>query len=457
MIIDKVLHHLGKNVKTKIVIRNMLAAFVLKGLGLLISLFTMPAYIQFFSEQKVLGVWFTVLSILTWILSFDFGIGNGLRNRLAASLAVEDYKEAREYISSTYIMMGSVVVVFLVTGYLLIQHISWNGMFNVSASVVSTSVMQETVRNVFIAIIFQFFFRIISSVVYAMQYSALNGFVSLLTSILQLILVLVLPSFSAEQNLRMLSFTYILSSNIPLILLTVWIFLKPLKGCAPRIRQFRVERAKSVFSLSSIFFICQILYMVIANTNEFFIAQYTDPSYVVEYQIYYRLFSLGSMVITLTLTPVWSAVSRAIAENDYFWIKKLYRKLKYLALVGVGLEFLLILVLQPIMDFWLGDNSVDVNYFYAVVFALFGSSMLYQSTLSTFVCGMGRMKLQAIAYAIGVILKFAIIHFGISLTDSWIIVILSNVLILIPYCVIQEIDLTRFLNKQLKVNYRYQL
>jgi O-antigen/teichoic acid export membrane protein len=242
----------------------------------------------------------------------------------------------------------------------------------------------------------------------------------------------------------MFSAAYVLCSNLPLLVLTLYTFLKPLKECVPHFRCIDKTDARSIISLGGIFFICQILYMLISNTNEFFVSQYTSPENVVDYQIYYKLFSLGSMLFMLALSPVWSVVSKAIAEKDFQWLKKLYRRIKVLSWLGVFCEFLLILPLQWIICFWLKDAAIRVNYAYAVIFALFGSAMLYQSALSTIVGGMGKMKLQAICYGVGFILKVLIIHFGIELTGSWILITLSNAVILIPYCILQQIWLDHY-------------
>ena len=86
--IKKKLSNLTEN--DKIVYKNIIGAFVVKGGALVISLFTMPTYIKFFNDDVVLGLWFTVLSMLNWMLNFDLGIGNGLRNHLTKALIKKD-------------------------------------------------------------------------------------------------------------------------------------------------------------------------------------------------------------------------------------------------------------------------------------------------------------------------------------------------------------------------------
>ena len=66
--------------------RNLLLhialAFGVKGLALLVSFFSMPLYIKYFGNDEALGLWYTILSLLSWVQICDLGLGNGLRNRL---------------------------------------------------------------------------------------------------------------------------------------------------------------------------------------------------------------------------------------------------------------------------------------------------------------------------------------------------------------------------------------
>ena len=150
--------------KDKQIAANMFGALVIKGGALFISLFTMPAYIRYFDNQIALGLWFTVLSVMSWILSFDFGIGNGLRNKLVESLVNKDKKEAKEYISSAYVIIGGIVILAIFFGITLSGYIDWNEVFNISKNVVSAKTMLFTIRCVFAGVMLQFLLRLISSI-----------------------------------------------------------------------------------------------------------------------------------------------------------------------------------------------------------------------------------------------------------------------------------------------------
>lgn len=438
--------------KDKIIYINVLGAFAVKGASLLVSLFTMPAYMRFFTDQQILGVWFTMLSVLTWILNFDLGVGNGLRNKLVEALTSNDRNAAREYISSAYFLIGLLMLLLLGVGYYAIPYCQWHSFFNISGNTISDNVLISAVRNVYISILLQFFLRLVTAILYALQKSSVNNFITLIISLLQLIFALIAPTRSSEESLSLFSVAYIFCANVPLAVATVVVFVTSLKDIRPSWRFVRKDRAQQVLSLGGVFFICQLLYMFITATDEFFISRYTGPANVVEYQIYNKVFSLFSTIFLLAITPIWSAVSKAAAENDYLWMKKLNKNLlKMSALIAI-LEFLMLPFSQLLINIWLGSQAIQVNYWYAACFAFYGSMMVLQSSVSTIGNGLGMLNIQAICYAIGLAFKFLIIHFGIASTGLWIMVTLANGMILIPYCIAQEISIKRLIKRKLTNN-----
>ena len=92
----------GKYIGNKNLINNVLGSFLVRGFGFLVSFALFPLYLNYFDDNTVLGCWFTMCSVLSWIQVFDLGIGNGLRNHLTADLSLKNYESARQYISSSW-------------------------------------------------------------------------------------------------------------------------------------------------------------------------------------------------------------------------------------------------------------------------------------------------------------------------------------------------------------------
>lgn len=435
--------NLFKNEKDRIIIVNIISSFLIKGGALIISFLTMPAYMRFFNNDQVLGVWFTVLSLLTWILSLDFGIGNGLRNKLVGSIVRNDTYEIKTNITSAYFLIGLIVIIGIILGTLLIPNIDWNLFFNIDPKVITKPTMEFVVLIVFITIMIQFQLRLITFILYSLQKAALNNLIALVTSIAQLAFVLFFPSISSEINIKVMAISYLFFVNIPLLITTVWVFTHELRGCSPSIKYFNSKIAVNVVSLGSVFFWNQIMFMIITGSNSIFISRFISPEKVIDYQVYYKLFSVAGMLFTLSLTPLWSAITRAFEEKDHAWINKYFTRMNRLIIILVGAEFLIIPFLQLIIDVWLGSNSFDVIYFNAVVFAIYGSVFLFQTVVSTFACGIGKMKMQLIFYSIGVIVKFLIMIFVIPYYPNWILVVLSDIVILLPYSVVEYFSLKK--------------
>ncbi|WP_342547344.1 polysaccharide biosynthesis C-terminal domain-containing protein [Paenibacillus sp. FSL P2-0089] len=436
------------NENNRTILFNTLGAFLVKGGALIISLFTLPAYINYFENQRILGLWFTMLSVLSWILTFDLGIGNGLRNHLVPVITNKNDLMAKKYISSAYLVISAVVLVTVGFSMIVFKWISWNSIFNIPNSIVSEKALYITVCIIFSGIMFQFLLKLISSILYAMQKSALINLLSLLTSIITLTYVSLAKTSDITSNLISMAIVNVLAVNIPLIVVSLIVFYKKLPKCRPNIRFFDRKYANDIMKLGGAFFWVQIMYMIITTTNEFLITWFTGPDRVVEYQIYNKLFTLIGMVFTLALTPIWSAVTKAFAEQRYEWIIKLYKILRILALVAVLCEFGMILILQFGVDIWLGDNTIKVNYFYAVIFALSGSIFIWNGVLSSIANGLGQLKAQTIFFTIGAIIKIPIAWILVMVCDSWIGIVIANIIAMGLYCIVQPISLNKFLKKR---------
>ncbi len=406
-----------------------------------LGLVTMPAYMRYFPNQTVLGVWFTLLSIMIWLFIFDFGVGNGLRNKLVDSLVRDDEERSKKLLSSAYIIFTAIAGIFAILGIVAFQFINWNSVFNITEDIISERTMRTAVTCVFVGVVFQFVLRLITSILYSLQKSAATNLIAVVTSVLQLCYILLAPSYGDEKNLIILSCVYIAATALPLIVTTIIVFRKQLKNCTPSVKYYDRSVARELVTLGGVFFFNQMLYMALIATNEFIITQINGAACVVEYQIYNKLFFLVGSFFSLALTPMWSAVTKAISEKDFIWLRKWYKRLNILVLLAAFVEFMIIPFLQFVVNVWLGDNAIVINYGYAAAFAGLGSVYIYHSVLSTMVCGSGKLKLQAICYSVGIVVKLLYVMIAGRIGCSWVGLIITNIIVFLPYCILQAIEL----------------
>lgn len=442
------LKNAGEN--DKIVYKNVVGAFLIKGCALFVTLFTLPSYIKFFNNDEVLGLWFTILSLLNWILNFDLGIGNGLRNHLSTSISQNNKDSTKRYISSAYISIGVIVVVLSGVFPIAVYDTDLNKLLSIDTVVVSEQALYITAVIVFVGVMLQFWLKLINSVLYALQKSSVNNFLVLCTNVMILVFARAYPSGANNENIIVMAIFHALAVAIPLLVATIYVFAGRLRYAIPKLKYFSKEHTKKVLSLGGVFFFIQIAYMIIMSTNEFLIAKTTDNASVVDYQAYYKLFSLGSTVFALALTPLWSVITKAKAEHNIGWIKSIYKKFILLgSLVCLG-EIAIILVMKPVMNLWLGEAALpEMSFFIGIVFALLGCAMVMNGVFSSVANGIGNLKVQAVCFGLGALLKVPLAYAFVAMFDSWLGVVAANFVCMVIYCIAQPISFSRYFKSKM--------
>ena len=175
---------LGAVKNNRNILVNILGAFLVKGGSMLLTLFLLPAYLKFFGNDDILGIWYTILSIINWVLVFDLGIGNGLRHKLPKALADKNDRAAKTLVSSTYFSSAAVVVFLGIIGSIVIHLINWNQILNIDEHALSAATLTYAIQIVFIGVLIQFVLKLVTSILYAIQRSGLVNFLTFLSNVI---------------------------------------------------------------------------------------------------------------------------------------------------------------------------------------------------------------------------------------------------------------------------------
>lgn len=426
-------------------LKNIFGSYLIKGLGLLCSVLSMPLYIQYFHNNMILGVWFTMLSVLNWVLILDLGIGNGLRNHLTKAMALDDKDRIRELISSAYGLLGIVTLIIACITLSICHFIPWNKILNISYEILTQQDLERSVQISLIGILCSFFFRIISSILFALQKSAATNLIGLGTQLLILLYLWAADNdINNANNLCSMSVAFALAPNITLLVSTLWIFIVgELKKYKPRLKYFKFSTAKDVLSLGLIFLSLQILYLLISVTDSWFITKFYSPESSVSYQIYYKAFTFLSTLFMLAMAPLWSAITKAQTEKRFSWILRLQNLLyRLFILLAIG-QIIMVFVMPYIFHIWLGKENIGFDYTIAFCFAIYSVVFTWVSIHSTFASGLGLLKIQTICYSLAVVIKLCLILCFHNIFDNWIFVVLSTCIALLPYSFIQPLSLRR--------------
>ena len=440
--------------KSRSLIKNVVLSLGVKGGSLFVALFTTPAYIAFFNNNEVLGLWFTLLSVLSWILNCDMGIGNGLRNQLVEAISEKDGARQRTLVSSSYAFLGAVAALVALVILLCSRFVDWNVAFNMPADVMDRRSLSMTIGTILTAVCLQLVLNLVISILYALQLAFVPGLLNLMTNIAMLLYCLLATSSGHNGSIFNMAIAYCCSVNVPLAVATIYVFFKIAPQLRPSLHAIRWEDAVSVLRLGAAFLWLQLMSMLLNNTSSFLITVLIGNEAVVEYQIYYKIFTLASSLTLLCSTPIWSATTRAQAENDYQWVFQIFKLFTALGVVVVVVQFALCIPLQFIFDLWLGPGVVKAELLPALAFALYGSLVVWSYIVTCFANGLNELRLQTILLTFGAVINIPIACVLARLTDSYLAVVVANIVAYLPYLVGQTEWLVRYLkmkagNKQI--------
>ena len=434
----------------KNILVNILGAFLVKGGSMLLTLFLLPAYIRFFGNDNVLGIWYTILSIINWVLVFDLGIGNGLRNKLPKALAENNVKEGKTLVSSTYIASAALVVIIGIVGSVVIHLLNWNAILNIDESELASPVLKYAIQIAFIGVLIQFVLKLVTSILYAIQKSGLVNFLTFLSNVIIFIVINLLPAGDTSSSIIAISYFNILAVNLPLLVVSMILFMGKFKDIRPSFKFWSKDSAKSVLKIGVTLLWLQLIFMVISSTNEFLITAFCGPSAVVDYQVYFKIFNSVAAICSLVLIPIWSAVTKAKVEKRYTWIKKTYMLLLGFSVLALLVLLAIVFILQPIVNFWLKEDAITVSTIYGVIFALSGFIFLVHNVNTSIGNGFSYFKPQIVFMTIAAVVDIPLAWVFVKLTGGMIGVVLANIIVLIPFEVAQPLFFFRYLNILIK-------
>ena len=125
--------------RTRNYVRQIKGAVVYKAIAMLASFMYIPLMIHYLGQEQF-GILATLLSVMSWVVFFDLGVGNGLRNKVAEALARNEKEEAGQYVASGYTLIGIIAVALWLLVTVAAHFIPWQSVFN------TLSVSEKTLR-----------------------------------------------------------------------------------------------------------------------------------------------------------------------------------------------------------------------------------------------------------------------------------------------------------------------
>ena len=373
----------------KRILSHIIYSAGLKVINVFISLVVVPLYLEVLTDVTF-GIWLTVSAVINWFNFFDFGMGNGLRNRFAEAKAEGNFLLAKKYVSTAYSLLGIISISLLALFLLTNLFLDWHTLFSAPPEYADS--VDKMV--VILAVLFcpQFVLQLVKMILIADQRPALSNLLNTLVNILQLS-ALFLLSFSEQVGLPTLAY---LLGGINLLVpafASLFFFAGKYRDFRPRFSLVDFSLSRNLLGLSFVFFVMQGAALVVFMTDNLIISHVLGPAHVPAYNISYRYFNLAAVFFGLITTPFWSAFTEAYVKNDMSWIQ---RMLKRLIMIWVAFSLLAVAMyfIAPwVYSTWLDNKLIVPNIlnFSMMLWVIFSTIL---TIYGTFLSGVGKLRLS---------------------------------------------------------------
>lgn len=398
--------------RSKAIIQHIAISIGTKAANILASLLIIPLTIDFLSPE-VNGVWVAVSGVIGWMVFFNLGLGNGLRNRFAEAKAKGDTALAQSYVSTTYYAV-SLVVLCVFALFMLFNHfVSWSSLLRID-----THYEQElhTVFDILAAFTcVNMIASIFGSIVNADQRPGIESIIICVGQYLSLLAIFLLAHF-AESSLTTLSLYFAGIPAFTMLGASILLFrFSRYRLYAPTISSIRPALIKDLLSLGAQFFIIYLCLIAIFQIVNLVIIREVNELAVTQYNVANRYFNIVYMVAIIVITPFWSAFTDAYTQQDFTWMKRMIKQLELYGLCS-ALASLVLLFLSPLAyKLWLGERleipfSLSLAMFFLILCQIYGQ--IYMNLLN----GIGTIRVQLIIYVVCALLAWPLFTWS---CQSW--------------------------------------
>jgi O-antigen/teichoic acid export membrane protein len=419
---------------------SSLANILSAGLSMATLLVMVPMTLPYLGTERF-GVWMTISSIAAMLSFLDFGIGNGLINRVASANTREDPRKVQFAITHGLVILtviGAVVAIVLLP---LFERLPWDRLIKV----------KEAANGPEIRMSLLWFLAIFAAsiplggaqkIFQGLQRSWQAHLVRGAASIVSLILVFELAKSGAGIPALLLA-TYGVQTLSPIFLIGVLYKKKMIRIDALGRHDDWFAETSILVRAGGLFFLLQVAGLLVWGIDSIIISATLGAASVTQFALVQRLFQFVIVPLSIVNTPLWAAYADARVRGDAPFIGKTLRRSMLGTLIAATASVLIISMASPwIFHIWIKTNAGKIAADVVWSYGLLSIILVVGNAFAMFLNGLGIVKSQvvtAIAFCmLAIPLKYVgAVHFGVF--GLIVASIISYVLaVALPYLAVYE-------------------
>jgi O-antigen/teichoic acid export membrane protein len=402
-----------------------------KGISLLTTAISVPLTLGYLGSERF-GMWMTLSALIALLGFTDLGLGNSLLNGVAHAAGRGDRKMIQANVSNGIAMLTAVAVGFGLLFAFVYGGIPWAQVFNVESAAA-----QEEAGPAAAVLVACFLIGLPIGAFPQVRLGLQQGYVNSIFIGVGNLLGLGLVLLAIQMRLG-LPWLVLAMAGAPLVATiangSALVARSPWTRPARHAVHFGV--ARSLLRVGSLFLVLQLAFAVAFTSNSIILAAMLGPVAVADYTVVAKLFMIPTVMVGLTLGPLWPAYREALSRGDISWVRRTVRRSIRLSLTVAGLISAVLVVLGiPLITLWVG-TSVEPSFGLILAVGIWTTLNAVGTAIAIFLNGAQVMRFQVIT---AVLMATTNILLSIALTSRigvagvvWGSVISYSVVVLIP-------------------------
>jgi O-antigen/teichoic acid export membrane protein len=298
-----------------------------RGLGMLLSLVTVPLTIGFLDKERY-GAWITIGSMLTWFTIADLGLGAGLQNALSVAHAKDDRADAKEAVSTSMLLVAGVAAALALVFAVAFPFVGWHRVLAVSDAV-GRDELRLTVIVCGAAFLAGFPLGLVEKIYVGYQEGYVSNYWAMGSNVLTVAALVAVVRVGS--GLPWLALALSVTPLLVRFANTVYLFARERPWLAPSFSAVRLARARPLLAKGGAFLVAQLAALAMWQNDNIIIAQLFGAREVGPYAVAFRLATTYVGLVSMWLSPFWPAYAEAGARGDRPWIEATLRRTVRLA------------------------------------------------------------------------------------------------------------------------------
>lgn len=272
--------------------------------------------------QEAFGLWMAVTSLVNIMYIADFGLGNGIQNRVSAAYGREDMADAQRVANTGMLMLGAIgLVLFLISASLSFL-IDWGTLFHVQ-----DPELHRQTRYAVLLIAAAFCLGLPLTASFRIGGGVqLVWMINVKGSITSVVIVLLI-ALAVWLKLEFLPFLAVAVAPLVLSNLVLLIVLYRRLGWSLNpFATFDRALAYELFSTNWLFVLPGIGGTILSLAPPLLISSILGASALTPYNLIQRVLGLAAQAQTMFVAPMGPAYAEAVARGDIGWTRATYLK-----------------------------------------------------------------------------------------------------------------------------------